>query len=39
MPPMRAAIVGAMSGPDIPDAMAVLGREESLARLRDAVQA
>jgi glutamyl-tRNA synthetase len=38
MPPMRAAIVGAMSGPDIPDAMAVLGREESLARLRDAAK-
>ena len=39
MPPMRAAIVGAMSGPDIPDAMAVLGRDESLARLRDAAKA
>lgn len=36
MPPMRAAIVGAMSGPDIPDAMAILGKAESLARLRKA---
>lgn len=37
MPPLRAAIVGAMSGPDIPDAMAILGKAESLARLRRAV--
>lgn len=33
MPPLRAAIVGAMSGPDIPDAMAILGKAESLSRL------
>ena len=37
MPPMRAAIVGAMSGPDIPDAMAILGRDESLKRLKAAL--
>lgn len=37
MPPMRAAIVGAMSGPDIPDAMAILGKAESLARLKAAL--
>jgi len=37
MPPMRAAIVGTMSGPDIPDAMAILGKEESLARLKAAL--
>jgi glutamyl-tRNA synthetase len=37
MPPLRAAIVGAMSGPDIPDAMAILGKTESLARLKRAV--
>lgn len=36
MPPCRAAIVGAMSGPDIPDAMAILGKAEVLARLRGA---
>lgn len=35
MPPLRAAIVGAMSGPDIPDMMAVLGKQESLARLQE----
>ena len=34
MPPLRAAIVGAMSGPDIPDAMAILGKSESIARLK-----
>ncbi len=38
MPPLRAAIVGAMSGPDIPDAMAILGKSESLARLKRAAQ-
>lgn len=37
MPPLRAAIVGAMSGPDIPEAMAILGREASLARLKAAL--
>ncbi len=36
MPPVRAALVGAMSGPDIPDALAILGKAESLARLRAA---
>ncbi|MES2984892.1 MAG: glutamate--tRNA ligase [Pseudomonadota bacterium] len=39
MPPMRAAIVGAMNGPDIPDAMAILGKTESLARLQHALAA
>lgn len=33
MPPIRAAIVGSMSGPDIPDALAILGKAESLRRL------
>lgn len=37
MPPLRAAIVGAMSGPDIPDAMAILGKDESLKRLKAAL--
>ena len=36
MPPMRAAIVGAMSGPDIPDAIAILGKDEAIARLKAA---
>lgn len=37
MPPMRAALVGAMSGPDVPVAMAILGRDEVIARLRKAL--
>ncbi|MFM9889936.1 MAG: hypothetical protein ACKVOE_04720 [Rickettsiales bacterium] len=39
MPPLRAALVGAMSGPDIPHAMAILGRNEVLARLKTALAA
>lgn len=39
MPPMRAALVGAMSGPDVPVAMTVLGKTESLARLDAALKA
>ena len=37
MPPLRAAIVGSMSGPDIPDAMAILGKAEALNRLKRAI--
>lgn len=37
MPPMRAAIVGAMSGPDVPVAMAILGRDEVLKRFAKAL--
>lgn len=36
MPPLRAAIVGAMNGPDIPYAMAILGKTESLIRIHRA---
>ena len=36
MPPIRAALVGAMSGPDVPVAMAILGKPETLARLNAA---
>lgn len=39
MPPLRAAIVGSMSGPDIPEAMAILGRNEVLVRLKKALAA
>lgn len=39
MPPMRAAIVGAMTGPDIPVAMEILGQSESLKRLKTAAEA
>ncbi len=37
MPPMRAALVGAMSGPDVPVAMAILGRAEVLKRFSNAL--
>jgi glutamyl-tRNA synthetase len=37
MPPARAAIVGKMAGPDIPEAMRILGKPETLRRLKAAV--
>jgi glutamyl-tRNA synthetase len=39
MPPMRAALVGAMSGPDVPVAMTILGRDEVLRRFTTALAA
>jgi len=36
MPPARAAIVGAMSGPDVPEMMRILGKAETIARLQAA---
>jgi glutamyl-tRNA synthetase len=39
MPPMRAALVGAMSGPDVPVIMAILGKTESIKRLKTAINA
>ncbi len=39
MPPMRAALVGSMSGPDVPLAMEVLGKEASITRLEAAGKA
>jgi glutamyl-tRNA synthetase len=36
--PLRAALTGTTASPPIFDVMAVLGREESLARLADAVK-
>ena len=39
MQPTRAAIVGSMSGPDIPEAIAILGKEETLLRLEEALAA
>ncbi len=38
MPPIRAAIVGSMSGPDVPVALAILGKEETLKRLKKGVE-
>ena len=36
-PPLRVALVGALAGPGLPEIMAWLGKEESLARLARAV--
>jgi len=36
-PPLRAALVGAMGGPALPEIMEFLGRAETLARLDRAV--
>ncbi len=35
MPPLRAGLVGTMSGPDVPDIIAILGKHEVLARLKN----
>jgi glutamyl-tRNA synthetase len=37
--PLRAALTGATASPGIFEVMAVLGREETLARIADAVEA
>ena len=37
MPPLRLALVGEMKGPHISDIMAMLGKEESIARVKRAV--
>lgn len=37
-PPLRVALVGALAGPGLPEIMAWLGQEESLARLQRAAQ-
>ncbi|QOR73477.1 glutamate--tRNA ligase [Cruoricaptor ignavus] len=37
MMPLRLALVGELKGPDVPDIMAILGKEESLARIEAAV--
>ncbi|MBQ1420992.1 MAG: glutamate--tRNA ligase [Desulfovibrio sp.] len=36
-PPLRAAVVGYMGGSHLPDIMAFLGKEDSLARIRKAI--
>ena len=37
MMPLRLALVGELKGPDVPDILEILGKEESLARLQNAV--
>lgn len=37
MMPLRLALVGELKGPDVPDILNILGKEESLSRIRNAV--
>lgn len=37
MMPLRLALVGELKGPDVPDILHILGKEESLARIKKAV--
>ncbi|MBF8458274.1 glutamate--tRNA ligase [Kaistella sp. G5-32] len=37
MMPLRLSLVGELKGPDVPDILQILGKEESIARLRNAV--
>jgi len=37
MPPLRLAIVGEMKGPHIFDILEILGKAESIARLKNAI--
>lgn len=37
MMPLRLALVGELKGPDVPDIMQILGKEETIARIRNAV--
>lgn len=38
MMPLRLALVGELKGPDVPDILEIIGREESLARIKTAVE-
>jgi glutamyl-tRNA synthetase len=38
MMPLRLALVGELKGPDVPDLLEILGREESLRRISAAVE-
>lgn len=38
MMPLRLALVGELKGPDVPDIMEILGREETLNRIQNALQ-
>jgi glutamyl-tRNA synthetase len=38
MMPLRLALVGELKGPDVPDLLEILGKEESLTRLKLAIE-
>ncbi|WOC51625.1 hypothetical protein BPO_0978 [Bergeyella porcorum] len=37
MMPLRLTLVGELKGPDVPDILAILGKAESLARIKNAI--
>ena len=37
MMPLRLALVGELKGPDVPDIMSIIGKEETLARIEKAI--
>ena len=37
MMPLRLSLVGELKGPDVPDMLEILGKEESIARIKNAV--
>ena len=37
MMPLRLSLVGELKGPDVPDILEILGKEESVARIKNAV--
>ena len=37
MMPLRLALVGELKGPDVPDILQILGKEESVLRIKNAV--
>lgn len=39
MMPLRLALVGELKGPDVPDILEILGKEESLSRIKNAIEA
>lgn len=36
--PLRLSLVGALQGPDVPVIMAILGKEETIARINKAIE-
>ena len=38
MMPLRLALVGELKGPDVPDIMNIIGKEETIARIEKAIR-
>ncbi len=37
MMPLRLSLVGELKGPDVPDILEIIGKEESIARISNAI--